>query len=373
MNFTDFDAEEFFGFNDDTSMFMMLVWILPVVIFVLYGQRIQLYITSTEIKKSIKKLDAYRDESKTELVQYLREHYGQKIDHDTRVDRLLDYFTIHPVDIDPHGIVPKIRHVVRSREEYTRRNIISIIPDLDEDQVNNIQTLLEVATTLQMLYKIVNHLFLTAKKQKNYPLILPLQMMLPFIMEEAVALRKSIPAFRQSQPVGDSIGPMIVGSMMLDLKKHDIAFQTVMSSTVFEDRTLVLLKARGPSSTVGRLADALDSVMQTKKFDAIIMIDAALKMEGEDSATVSHGFGAAIGGIGTERFEIEELATQNHIPIFSTIVKQSVKEALTLMTREIAEKADDIRQQIYDTIRTNTKPGQAIVIMGVGNTVGIPQ
>ena len=31
-------------------------------------------------------------------------------------------------------------------------------------------------------------------------------------------------------------------------------------------------------------------------------------MEGEDSATTARGFGAAIGGIGTERFLIEEVA-----------------------------------------------------------------
>ena len=50
------------------------------------------------------------------------------------------------------------------------------------------------------------------------------------------------------------------------------------------------------------------------------MIDAALKMEGEDSASVARGFGAAIGGIGTEKFQIEHIATQNEIPIFSIIV-----------------------------------------------------
>ena len=60
------------------------------------------------------------------------------------------------------------------------------------------------------------------------------------------------------------------------------------------------------------------------------MIDAALKMEGEDSATVSQGFGAAIGGIGTDRFQIEEVATKHNIPVFAIVIKQSVKEAITL-------------------------------------------
>jgi hypothetical protein len=103
------------------------------------------------------------------------------------------------------------------------------------------------------------------------------------------------------------------------------------------------------------------------------MVDAALKMEGEDSATIAQGFGAAIGGIGTERFQIEDIATKNNIPIFAIVIKQSVKEAITLMTKDIADKADDVRSQISEMIHDNTKPGQTVLLIGVGNTMGIPQ
>ena len=61
---------------------------------------------------------------------------------------------------------------------------------------------------------------MTAKKQNNYPLILPLQMMLPFIMEQAEALKDAIPAFKKGQPIGDGIGPLVVGGMMLDTLKN---------------------------------------------------------------------------------------------------------------------------------------------------------
>ncbi len=96
-------------------------------------------------------------------------------------------------------------------------------------------------------------------------------------------------------------------------------------------------------------------------------------MEGEDSASVARGFGAAIGGIGTEKFHIEAVATEKQIPIFSIVVKQSVKEAITLMTKEIADQADDVRSQVYEMIKENTKEGQSVVVIGVGNTVGVPQ
>ncbi len=373
VNFTNFDFDQLFAMSDDTNPIMMLIWIIPIILFVFYGQRIQLYITSGEIKKGIKKLEGYRKESRNELIDYVTKNLKSNDDLIKKIDRFLDHFTNMPVDMDPNGIVDKVRHTVRSREDYTREQVKLLSPGISDLELTKVQTLLEIASSLQMIYKIVNHMFLTAKKQKNYPLILPLQMLLPFILEQAEAMKEAIPAFKSGQPVGDGIGPMVVGKMMLDCKKETIAFQTVLAKTEFENRTLFLLKAEGPGSTVGRLADALETIVSGSKLDLIIMIDAALKMEGEDSASVAQGFGAAIGGIGVERFQIEAIATSNNIPVFSIVVKQSVKEAITLMTKEIADQADDVRLQVYEMIQENTKQGQSVLIIGVGNTAGVPQ
>ena len=55
------------------------------------------------------------------------------------------------------------------------------------------------------------------------------------------------------------------------------------------------------------------------------------------------------------------------------MIKQSVKEAITLMTKEIADQADNVRSQVYEMIFENTLEGQSVVIIGVGNTSGVPQ
>jgi hypothetical protein len=373
VNFTNFDLDQLFSMGDDSNPLMMIVWILPIILFVFYGQQIQLFVTSREIKKGLKKLDSFRDESRIELINYVKNNLKVENDPVKKIDKFLDYFTIMPVDMDPNGIVDKVHHTVRSRDDYTRAHVKSLSPEMNDIELSKIQTLLEIASSLQMIYKIVNHMFLTAKKQNNYPLILPLQMLLPFIMEQAEAMKEAIPAFKSSQPVGDGIGPMIAGKMMLEHEKETVAFQTSLAKINFEDRTLFLLKAEGPGSTVGRPADGLEKIMSENKIDAIIMIDAALKMEGEDSTSIAQGFGAAIGGIGTERFQIEAIATTNSIPIFSIVVKQSVKEAITLMTKDIADTAEIVRLQVNEMIIENTKPGQSIVIIGVGNTSGVPQ
>jgi hypothetical protein len=373
VDFTNIDFDQLFGFSDDSNPLLMLVWILPIILFVFYGQRIQLQVTSGEIKKGIKKLDAYRVEARAELIEYIKKNMNPKEDPTKKIDRFLDYFTIMPVDMDPNGIVDKIRHTVRAREDYSRNHVKSISPEIDEIELSKIITLLEIATSLHMIYKIINHMYLTAKKQNNYPLILPLQMILPFIMEEAEAITKAIPAFKLGQPIGDGIGPMVVGRMMLDTKKDVVAFQTVLSETEYDERKLFLLKAEGPSSTVGRPGDAVEDLVAKNKLDIIIMVDAALKMEGEDSAITAQGFGAAIGGIGTERFQIEDIATKNNIPIFAIVIKQSIKEAITLMTKDIANQADNVRSQVYEMIHDNTTPGQSVLLIGVGNTIGVPQ
>lgn len=373
LDFSNLDFDQLFGMSDDSNPLFMLIWILPIILFVFYGQQIQLQVTSRDIKKNIKKLKLYKEESREELIDYIQKNLKPEKNLPKKLDRFLDYFTIMPVDMDPNGIVPKVRHIIRSREEQTRLHVKSMFSDVDIVELNKITTMLEVATSLQLIYKIVNHLYLIAKKQKNYPLILPLQMMLPFIMEEAEALKKSIPAFVLGQPIGDGIGPMVVGKMMLGTLKQKDVFETVWSEKNYDGRKLFLMKAEGPSSTVGRPGDAIESLISKNKLDVIIMVDAALKFEGEDSATVAQGFGAAVGGIGVDRFQIEEVAIKNKIPIYAIVVKQSVKEAINLMTQEIASKSDDVRSQIYEMIDDNTESGQSVLVVGVGNTMGVSQ
>ena len=374
MDFSDLDIlDEFFGMGDDSNPFMMLIWMLPIILFVFYGQRIQLIITSRDIKKSLSELEQFRNDSRDELINYIKQKLSPNGDPTQKLDRFFDYFTIMPVDIDPNGMIPKIHHLVRSREDTTRKQVKSMFTEISTLEVTKVQNLLEIVTTLQLLHRIVRHLFLTAKKQNNYPLILPLQMMLPFIMEQAEALKDAVPAFKQGQPIGDGIGPLVVGEMMLDTKKQKAEFETVYSESEFNDRKLILLKAEGPYATVGRPGEATESLVEKLKPNIIIMIDAALKLEGEDTGDVAQGFGAAIGGIGTDRFKIEAIATKHDIPIFAIVVRQSVKDAITLMKKEISDQTEKVRNQVYEMITDNSNPNETVLVIGVGNTLGVAQ
>ena len=374
MDFTNFDLGEFFGIGDDfLSEMMMLIWILPIIIFVLYGQRIQLMVSSNEIKKDISKLEEFKNDSRQKLIDYVKNTLNPKDDPVKKIDSFLEYFTIMPIDLDPNGIIPKINHLVHSREDFTRLQVRSLFTEISDFEMSKVHNLLEIVTSLQLFHKITRHLYLTAKKQKNFPLILPLQMMIPFIMEEANALKHAVDSMKNGQPMGDGIGPMVVGEMMLITSKQNAAFETVWSKSEYEGRELLLVKAEGPNATVGRPGEAIENIIPQKKPDLIIMIDAALKLEGEDSASIAKGFGAAIGGIGTERFKIEDVATKNSIPILAIVIKQTIKEAITLMSEDIAKQAKSVKNQVYEMIEENSKSGQTVMIVGVGNTLGISQ
>ena len=374
MDFTSFDLGEFFGIGDDfLSEMMMLIWIIPIIIFVFYGQRIQLIISSNDIKKDIDKLEKFKNDSRQKLIHYIKNTLNPKDDPVKKIDSFLEYFTIMPVDLDPNGIIPKINHLVHSREDFTRLQVKSLFSDISDFELTKVHNLLEITTSLQLFHKITRHLYLTAKKQKNFPLILPLQMMIPFIMEEANALKDAVESMKNGQPMGDGIGPMVVGEMMLGASKQSAAFETVWAKSEYEGRELLLVKAEGPNATVGRPGEAIENIIPQKKPDLIIMIDAALKLEGENSASIAKGFGAAIGGIGTERFKIEEVATENSIPVLAIVIKQTIHEAITLMSEDIAKQAKSVKNQIYEMIKENSISGETVMIVGVGNTLGVGQ
>ena len=158
-----------------------------------------------------------------------------------------------------------------------------------------------------------------------------------------------------------------------NLSQEVISFQTVWSKSEYNGRKLLLVKAEGPNATVGRLGEGIEKIITHDKPDLMIMIDASLKLEGEDSASIARGFGAAMGGIGTDRFQIEDVSTKNNIPILAIVIKQSIYEALTVMTKEIADQASSVREEIYDMIQENTKENQTVMIVGVGNTLGVSQ
>jgi hypothetical protein len=149
----------------------------------------------------------------------------------------------------------------------------------------------------------------------------------------------------------------------------------VAAEVEIEGRRAFVLKAEGPGGNVGKPGEAIRQIIEENQgsISMIIMIDAALKFEGERSGDISEGIGAAIGGIGTERYKIEEEAKRFKIPLYAVVVKESIQEAITPMKKEIAEVADEAIKRIKMLIKRKSNEGDSIIIAGIGNTIGIGQ
>jgi hypothetical protein len=363
-------------------MWVSIISLAIIPFFMMYAQKLQSRVIMGEISKSLAKLKTMRENARKEAIDYVNNAIkisssssASSKDPAIGVDRFLEYFTILPVDLDPNGLVRKIDHIMQTRDDRVRAEIKKLCMGAGDKEISKIENILEAATALNLIYKVVRHYYLMGKRTTSMFILVQLQMVMPLLLEEAEALQKAITAFKRGQPIGDSIGPMVVGKMMLGKEKKLAARETVYSEDEYKGRKLYLLKAEGPAGTVGRPGEAITRLVGDMgiKIDTIVMIDAALKLEGEKTGDVAEGIGAAIGGIGVEKYQVEEVAARFNIPIYAVIVKQSVQDAITIMRKEIADAFEKVTNTVYSVIEDRTSEGQSVMVIGVGNTIGVGQ
>jgi len=341
--------------------------------FMLFGQQIQSRIALMQIDGAVRKLENMRDNAKSLTLKQLRDVGKAKDDPTARLNSLLEQFLIEPVNMDPSGVVKKFDHLLDVREAKFKSDVARIAPEANPSQVNNLENLVEAAWALNYMYKVVRHLYLLGKKTFSIFVIFQLQAFLPLIMMEADAYQGATKAFAEGHPIGGGAGPLVASKLMRGHEVRKVEKDMVAAETTLEGRRVIALKAEGPGGNVGKPGDAIRQVLEENngKASMIIMVDAALKLEGEKTGEVSEGIGAAIGGIGTERFKIEEEATKFGIPVYAIVVKQSIQEAVTTMKKEIAESAETVLERMKRLIVECTKEGELVIIAGIGNTAGI--
>jgi hypothetical protein len=328
-----------------------------------------------EIEGSLFKLKIVRDRGRDIAISKIKGMVKNDAAISDRVDRMLDHVFIPLVNLDPYGVIQKLEHFVDMQEFLFKDEVKLMVPEADETEVNNLSNMLEAALILNQIYKIVRHYYLMGKKSSSFYIILQLQMILPQIMKESQAFANALTSFMEGHPIGDGIGALIVAKMMKGKEKREIAKNIVLSKVQFEDRTAYILKAKGPGGNVGKPGEAVKQIIEEKKskISRIIVIDAALKLEGEKIGSVTEGIGVAIGGPGVDKFKVEEIATKYKIPINAILVKQGVRDAISTMRKEISDSAEEVINRVRRIINETTKAGDTVIIAGIGNTIGIAQ
>jgi hypothetical protein len=365
----------FGGGGDSISSILSMVFYVIFIVFVFYGQRIQMYVMIREVEGSLYKLKYIKEEGRKIAIETIKEIGKPQTDPSARVDRYLEYFTISPQSMDPAGIVYKLDHILDVRDTRLKDEVKLMAPASDEVQINNLENTLEAAMALNYIYKVVRHYYIQGKKTLSLYIIMQLQMILPLVMKEAEAYASALKAFADGQPIGDGAGPLVAAKLMHGYETRKVPKDCVVASVPIEGRTALIIKAEGPGGNVGKPGEAVQAVINENKgkIASVIMIDAGLKLEGETVGEVAEGIGAAIGGPGVDQFKIEESVVKHKIPLNAVIVKEDIGDAVSPMRKEIADSADKVIERVKNVILERTKEGDTLIIVGVGNTIGIGQ
>ena len=110
-------APLFLGGGDSLSWIFQIVFYLLFIVFVLYGQRIQMIVMLREIEGYLRRLKYIRDEGRKIGIKTIKEIGKPEADPTERVDQFLEYVTIAPQSMDPAGIVWKLEHILDVRED----------------------------------------------------------------------------------------------------------------------------------------------------------------------------------------------------------------------------------------------------------------
>jgi len=368
-------ASQLGGSSNTWLTYLSLLSYVFFIVLIFYGQRIQMYVMIREVENSLHKLKYIKEEGRKVTIEAIKEIGKPTADPSARVDRFLEYFTIGPQNMDPSGVVYKLDHILDVRDERMKDEVKLMAPASDEVQINNLENTLEAAMALNFIYKVVRHYYIQGKKTLSLYVIMQLQMILPMVMKEAEAYASALKAFAYGQPIGDGAGPLIAAKLMHGYETRKLPKDCVMATVPFAGRTALIIKAEGPGGNVGKPGDAVEAVIEENegKIANVIMIDAGLKLEGEDVGEVAEGIGAAIGGPGVDQYKIEDKLTKYKIPNYAIIIKEDIGDAVSPMRKEINDAVDKAIERIRAVVLERTKEGDKVIIVGVGNSIGVGQ
>lgn len=364
----------------DFSLETIMVWMLILLLlgfvwsyFAPHMLSLQARLVIGQVRKSVNQLEAWARESRRVALTAIIKHGRPKRDVERELDNFLEFFAIEPVADDPVGVLRRLEHVLDVRKVRFEGAVASFAPKANPEAAANLEMTLEGAMASHWLFRVVRHLMLLAEKTKSYQLIMLIQMQMPILKEYARSFLSATKAFAEGKPIGDGVGAMVAAKLAGDGRWLEPVKDTVYAETRFDGRKLLLVKAKGPGGRVGKPGELIKRLLKRRRVSRIIMVDAALKLEGERSGAVIEGVGAAIGGPPTEKYKIEEEAVKRRIPVDAIIIKESFREAITPLNRQLARAVDATVERVKRAIRERTKPGDVVIVAGIGNTIGIGQ
>ncbi len=342
----------------------MILWFFMFFVFLFLYPRLMLSQLIFKIEQSARKMEEMSEAANRMAAKKVG---GNVKESKKSIDEFTEFFVVEPSNIDPYGLVNKIDQTIRSMEDRFDEVVDEIAPGKSAQEKQEINYALRAAIGLRQLSKMVRHFVELAKKFKNLQIAMILQMQLPIIEKIAEGEYRGTESFLNGWPIGDSIGPLVAASFIE--KEKTMSEDVVGGEAKIDGRHCFVLKATGPSPHLGRVDEAIHSIMRKHKITRVITIDAAQKLEGEKTGAVAEGVGFAMGGIG-QRELIENVLLPKKIPIDSIVIKVGMTEAIMPMKKEVYNSLPKARELVQRSVK-RAKKGEKVIIIGVGNSSGI--
>ncbi|MEM5820662.1 MAG: DUF1512 family protein [Candidatus Aenigmatarchaeota archaeon] len=349
------------------SNFFDIYWIFFIIFFFLFPiiyPRVVLAQALYFINLMIEKVSDSIERSKRKFIRIINPKISSN-----KIFEKLDFITIEPTSLDPFGIVNKLEFIVNQSDEKIENYIKRFSNEKDEEKLKNYKLLFEILIVKNFIKKVLEHYREIIKKYKNLQIALLVQFQLPVIDRIFKSYEKGFETVLNNLPIGDGIGPLIIAHLINKEDKIKEIEECIIVKKKLFGKDVILIRAKGPGARLGKLHKALENVLKKEKdIDKIITIDAASKLEGEETGSIAEGIGVAIGGVGVEKFNIESIATKKKIRMETITIKMSSEEAIKIMNPKIYESVDKVIERLKELLEDSTKA----VIIGVGNSVGVP-
>ncbi len=325
----------------------------------------------SSVNKAALELESMVHELKDFLIEISKEKGKPVLDPSDKIEGFMEFFVVPPVDLDPNGLVKKFEKILDLSEDRFKQMVNEVAPLADTETKANIVMTLKATLAINDVAKQVRH-NLELGRKGNLQILLMLQMSIPLIMRVVKAQFEGAKTFSEGKPVGDGAGPIVAGMLMKDYKNEYITEieDMFVAKKRMEERDLVIARAKGPGARVGRVGKAVRSILEKESIDKIITVDAAAKLEGEETGKVARGIGVAIGGPGVDKWAIEEEIVKRNIELDAVIVKMSPEEAISNMNQKIADASVEAFELVQKLIY-NSPDDANILVVGVGNSCGI--
>ena len=346
-------------------MILQTVTTLLFFVGIFFFPKIMLWQIDRRLRSVLQSLDSYR----TEADDMFRNKFSSDLS-DAQQDKLESMKNIkfsQPSSIDPAGMVDKLEHVLDTSEDKFKRFVRNNADTEDDEELADLNMAFKGVMGTHQIYKVVRHFRKLIKGTKNIQLVGIVRMMLPVYEELAESQKDATRAFLDGAPIGDSIGPL-VAAKMIESEPEEVSENIVQSKEEIEEQEVHIVKSSGPGARLGKYGDAIDTLAEENELEAIITVDAALKLEGEETGQVAEGVGVMMGGPGVEKTKIEEAASEHNIPLEGVVVKQNAPEASKAMKKEIFDSYKDARDK---AIELASQYDGEVAIVGVGNTCGV--